>query len=113
VLTYLPEAPQLIARIATRFPGALLAFDTYSQRMMDLQHQRAAKKNMAARWAWACDDPRSLESLGLELITAAAVTRPPRPLVAQWPLRYRLFLPVARRLAGDITATTLFRSRPR
>src|SRR5215469_10061497 len=51
VLTYLAQAPQVIARIAARFPGALIAVDTYSQRMLERQHQRAAKKDMAARWA--------------------------------------------------------------
>ena len=32
---------------------------------------------MDARWAWSCDDPRTLESLGLEVVQEAAVTRPP------------------------------------
>jgi O-methyltransferase involved in polyketide biosynthesis len=105
------KAPQVITRIAGRFPGALIAFDTYTRRAMDQQHQMAAKKNMDARWAWSCDDPRSLESLGLEVVQAAAVTRPPPALRAQWPLRYRLLLPLASRIAGDIAAVTLFRSR--
>ena len=32
---------------------------------------------MDARWAWSCDDPRTLESVGLEVVQEAAVTRPP------------------------------------
>jgi len=32
VLVYLAQAPQVIARIAEQFPGALIAVDTYSQR---------------------------------------------------------------------------------
>jgi O-methyltransferase involved in polyketide biosynthesis len=113
VLTYLAQAPQVIGRIAGRFPGALIAFDTYTRRMLEQQHRMAARKNMDARWAWACDDPRSLESLGLEVVEAAAVTRPPQALRTQWPLRYRFLLPLASRTAGDIAAVTLFRSRSR
>ena len=103
----------MLARIAARFPGALIAIDTYSQRMLERQHQMAAKKGMQARWAWSCDDPRSLESLGLDVVEAAAVTRPPHALRAQWPLRYRLLLPLASRVVGDIAAVTLFRARSR
>jgi O-methyltransferase involved in polyketide biosynthesis len=113
VLTYLAQAPQVITRIAGRFPGALIAFDTYTQRTLEQQHRMAAKKNMDARWAWSCDDPRSLESLGLEVVEAAAVTRPPQALRAQWPLRYRILLPLAGRILGDVAAVTLFRSRSR
>jgi O-methyltransferase involved in polyketide biosynthesis len=35
VLAYLAQAPQVIARIAERFPGALIAFDSYSQRTLE------------------------------------------------------------------------------
>ena len=113
VLAYLAQAPQVIGRIAGRFPGALIAFDTYARRTLEQQHRMAARKNMDARWAWSCDDPRSLEPLGLEVVEAAAVTRPPHALRAQWPLRYRLLLPLASRVAGDIAAVTLFRARSR
>jgi O-methyltransferase involved in polyketide biosynthesis len=110
VLAYLAEAPQVIARIAGRFPGALLAFDTYRRRMMEQQHRLAARKQIA-RWAWACDDPRSLESLGLDVLEAAAVTRPPVALRARLPVPYRYLLPPAGRIMGDLAAVTLFRSR--
>lgn len=111
VLVYLPQAPDVLARIAARFPGALIAVDTYSQRMLERQHQRAAKKGMEARWAWACDDPRSLESLGFDVVQAAAVTRPPAGLRAQLPRQYRYLLPVAGRILGDVAAVTLLRAR--
>jgi O-methyltransferase involved in polyketide biosynthesis len=113
VLVYLAQAPQAVTRIAERFPGALIAFDTYSHRVSEKQHQTAAKKNIDARWAWACDDPRSLESLGLEVVQAAAVTRPPRALRARLPYQYRYLLPLASRIMGDVAAVTLFRSRSR
>lgn len=67
VFVYLAQTPQVIPRIAERFPGALIAFDTYGHQMLERQHRMAANKQMDARWAWPCDDPRSLESLGLEV----------------------------------------------
>src|SRR5215468_2216610 len=98
VLVYLPQAPAVLARIAARFAGALIAVDTYGQQMLERQHRMAAKKNMAARWAWPCDDPRSLESLGLDVVEEAAVTRPPAGLRAELPPRYRYLLPLAGRI---------------
>jgi len=112
VLAYLAQAPEVVARIAGRFPGAYIGFDTYSQRMLEMQHRQAARKNMAARWAWSCDDPRSLESLGLKVAEAAAVTRPPRTLRERLPRAYRYSLPLLRRIAGDMATVTLFRSSP-
>jgi O-methyltransferase involved in polyketide biosynthesis len=109
VLAYLAQAPQVITRIAEQFPGALIAFDTYSRRTLNQQHKLAAKKNIA-RWAWSCDNPRALESLGLEVVQAASVTRPPRAARARLPRRYRYLLPLASRIAGDLAAVTLFRS---
>ena len=113
VLAYLAQAPEVIAGIAGRFPGALIAVDTYSQRMLEQQHKLAAKKGMDARWAWSCDDPRTLESLGLEVVQEAAVTRPPSALRGQLPRRYRYALPLASRIMGDLATVTLFRSRSR
>jgi O-methyltransferase involved in polyketide biosynthesis len=110
VLTYLEQAPQVIARIAGDFPGALIAFDTYRQRTLEQQHKLAARKNIAARWAWACDDPRTLESLGLQTVQEAAVTRPPAELRRRLPRRYRYALPLASRIAGDLATVTLFRA---
>ena len=113
VLVYLDQAVQVIARIAGAFPGALIAFDTYSQRMLDQQHRLAAKKNMDARWAWSCDNPSTLTSLGLEVVREAAVTRPPPQLRSRLPRRYRYALPLANRIVGDLATVTIFRASPR
>jgi O-methyltransferase involved in polyketide biosynthesis len=110
VLAYLAEAPQALSRIAERFPGALVAFDSYSRQALDGQHKRAAKRNMDARWAWSCDDPRALESLGLEVVEAAGVTRPPAALADRLPRAYRYLLPLADRLMGKWVGVTLFRA---
>jgi O-methyltransferase involved in polyketide biosynthesis len=112
VFAYLERAPQVLTRIAARFPGALMAFDTESHRLMEMQHKLAAKKNMEARWAWACDDPRSLEPLGLEVLQTTAVTRPPRGMRTRLPGLYRYLLPIAGRIMGGPYSVTLFRTRP-
>jgi O-methyltransferase involved in polyketide biosynthesis len=111
VFAYLEQAPQILTRIAARFGGALMAFDTESHRLMEMQHRLAAKKNMEARWAWACDDPRSLEPLGLEVVATMAVTLPPRAVRARLPRLYRYLLPLASRITGGPYAVSLFRTR--
>ena len=112
VLVYLPEdqVMAMLARIAQRFPGALLALDTYPKQTFERQHRLAAKKGMDARWAWSCDDPRSLERFGLEVMEPAAITRPPRAMRAQLPAPYRYLMPLADPVLGKAMAITLFRA---
>jgi O-methyltransferase involved in polyketide biosynthesis len=112
VLVYLPEDQVMatLARIAARFPGALIALDTYPKRTFDRQHQLAARRGIDARWAWACDDPRSLERSGLEVRGSATITRPPRAMRGQLPGRYRYLLPLADPVLGKTMAITLFRA---
>ena len=87
VLVYLPEDQVMatLARMAERFPGALLALDTYPKQTFDRQHRLAARKGIDARWAWACDDPRSLERFRFEVMESATLTRPPGPCAASSP----------------------------
>jgi O-methyltransferase involved in polyketide biosynthesis len=107
VLVYLPEqeVTQTLARIAARFPGARVALDTYPQWMYQRQHQLAARRGIA-RWQWPCDDPRSLQRLGLRLDETATVTRPPRAVRRELPAGYRyLLLPLADPVLGKMFAT--------
>jgi len=106
VFVYLSEADitGLLSRIAARFPGARfpgsrVAFDTYTTVTFAQEHKMAAKRNVAA-WQWACDDPRSLERLGLRLIESVPVTRPPAVLRAELPARYRYLLPLGDPIFG-------------
>jgi O-methyltransferase involved in polyketide biosynthesis len=112
VLVYLPQSPQVLERLAARFPGELVALDTYTRRSMDQQHRMAAKKKMGARWAWPCDDPCTLEPLGLQVLETTAITRPPRAVRDQLPTRYRFFLPLANPLFSSFARLTLFRTEP-
>jgi O-methyltransferase involved in polyketide biosynthesis len=113
VLVYLPEddVRQMLARLAARFPGALIALDTYSQRMFDRQQKMAAQRDIA-RWQWPCDDPRSLARLGLNVIQSDTITRPPKALKAQLPPWYRYLLPLADPILGQFVTITLFRADP-
>lgn len=115
VLVYLPEdeVRAVLARVAERFPGALVALDTYPKRIFDRQHELAARKGMDARWAWACDDPRSLERSGLEVMESATLTRPPRAMRGQLPARYRYLMPLADPVLGKAMTVTLFRASSR
>jgi O-methyltransferase involved in polyketide biosynthesis len=112
VLVYLSEedVTRMLARIAGRFPGAMVAFDTYTRVSMAQEHKMAAKRNVA-RWQWACDDPRTLERLGLTLVESAAITRPPAGLRAELPPAYRYLLPLADPVFGKRgLALSLFRA---
>lgn len=115
VLVYLPEDQVMAAlgRIAGRFPGALIALDTYPRKTFDQQHRLAARKGMDARWAWACDDPRALERFGLEVVESASFTRPPRAMRGELPARYRYLMPLADPVLGKAMAITLFRASSR
>jgi O-methyltransferase involved in polyketide biosynthesis len=112
VLAYLAEedVTGTLARIARRFPGAMLAFDTVTRASTAQEQKMAAKRNIP-RWQWACDDPRSLERLGLTLVESVGVTRPPAGLRAQLPASYRYLLPLADPIFGKRgMAVSLFRA---
>ena len=113
VLVYLPEnqVTTALAGIAARFEGAMVALDTYPKSTYDRQHQLAAKRDIPARWAWACDNPYSLERLGLRVVESATVTRPPAALRRQLPARYRYLLPLAHPFLGKALTLTLFQAQ--
>jgi len=110
-----PKAAELVRSIdydAAKYgrgAGGLLALDTYPKRTFDQQHRLAARKGIDARWAWSCDDPRSLERFGLEVMESVTITRPPRAMRSQLPARYRYLLPLAHPLLSQAMAITLFR----
>jgi O-methyltransferase involved in polyketide biosynthesis len=113
VLVYLREddVTSALRRIANRFPGAMVAFDTYPERTFKWEHQMAAKRNLPL-WLWPVDDPRALDRLGLHLVESASVMRPPAGLRARLPFRYRYLVPLAAPLMGNGPAISLFRATP-
>jgi len=88
----------------------VVAFDTYTKAMLERQHKAAARRGMAARWAWGCDDPRAFERAGLRLTESATITRLPRGLRPELPARYRYLLPLAAPLLGKVVTLSLFQA---
>ena len=113
VLPYLTEdeVTGTLARLAARFPGSKLAFDSYPQVALEWEHKLAAKRDIAF-WQWSCDDPRTLERFGLRLLESATSTRPPAGVVAGLPARYRFLLPLADPILGRGGRLSLFQAAP-
>jgi O-methyltransferase involved in polyketide biosynthesis len=61
------ERRTALAQIARGFPGAQIAFDTGSRRAVERGNRDLAHSGLAARFAWACDDPREIEGWGIGL----------------------------------------------
>jgi O-methyltransferase involved in polyketide biosynthesis len=112
VLAYLTEeqVSTFLTRIKNHFPNARIALDTFPRRTFDQQRKLAARRGIPARWAWACDDPRSLERLGLRVVESTGLARLPRPVRRQLPARYRFLLPLAEPILGQAMRVTLFQA---
>ena len=112
VLVYLTEeqVSTLLTRIKNHFPNARIALDTFPQRTLDQQRKLAARRGIPARWAWACDDPRSLERLGLRVLESSGVARLPGRVRRHLPARYRFLLPLAEPILGQAMRVTLFQA---
>lgn len=115
VLVYLPEdeVRNALTALATRFPGALIAFDSYPVATMKRQHQAAQRKKMPARWAWGSDDPTTFTRSGLELIDMTTVTNPPADVRTQLSAGRKLMLRVLDPLVQGAGTLTLFRAGSR
>lgn len=115
VLVYLAQddVERTLRGLATRFPGALIAFDTYRNAMVANQHRIAERRHMPARWAWGVDDPTSLGRLGLDVVESATVTRPSPAVRDQLPLGQRIMLSVLDGPVGGFANLTLFRAGSR
>lgn len=69
VLVYLQEqdVKAALTQITRNFPGAGVAFDTTSRQSIDAGNKDFVRRKVAARFAWACDDPREIERWGIGL----------------------------------------------
>ena len=76
----------------------------------DTDRRRMVAEGHGRPWAWSCEDPRSLERSGLEVMESASITRPPREMRSQLPARYRYLIPLADPVLGKAMAITLFRA---
>lgn len=104
VLLYLTEAHvrTVLTQLASRFGGALLAFYTGGAAMMRNQDRSGVMKPISARMQWVCDDPRQLESWGLELLESRTFGSPQPEVARTWPARYRYGTRLMARLVPPI-----------
>lgn len=90
----------VITNLAERFPGSLIAFDTYGAKIID-NVQRKALKAVDARMQWACDDPGRLADWGLHLVGSHTWASPLPEAAKTWPLHYRYGIPLLARMIRD------------
>ena len=115
-LSYLSaeQVHRVLQALASRYPDSLFAFDTCGRKMIGSQDRHDSLGKMTARMIWACDEPRSLERLGLQMRESLTLNHAPRPLRARMPHRDRLVLSAAAALnLRDFARyrVNLFRSR--
>jgi len=72
VLIYLtePEVRTALTQIAANFPSLTIAFDTASGRAVSRENKDHERRNLDARFRWACEDPAEIENwnIGLRLV---------------------------------------------
>jgi len=84
VFVYLtePEVKAALAQIAANFPHLSIAFDTATLQVINHENQDHARRKLAARFAWACEDPREIErwNIGLRLVESRSMCDVPDAL---------------------------------
>lgn len=110
VLIYLRDADvrRVLTQLAQRFPGSLLAFDTAGTRMVTGQDRNRSLAKVKARLRWVCDDPRDVESCGLELLDTRTLATPQPEIAKSWPLQRRVGMSVLARLLPSMVNTYKF-----
>jgi O-methyltransferase involved in polyketide biosynthesis len=104
VLIYLPEPDvrRVVSRLTRRFPGSLLALDTWGSWMRDHQEEHDAIGQMDARFEWFCDDLTALSDADAEIVVkpieSCTFTQAPAEVLALLPPPFRDMLPA---LADD------------
>ena len=97
VLIYLDndDAERVLRRIAERFEGSWLLFDTADAAMVRGQDKHDAMRHLPkeSHFRWTCDDPAQLERVvpGLRWVGSRTLLDAPEDLVARLPLWMRAF----------------------
>jgi len=99
VLIYLEEAQvrDVVEELRKRFPGSLLIMDTTGSEMVASQdrHDAMSKLSSDSWFRWACDDPSTLSSWGLDLLQSQTFMDVPTSLRSRLPLSMRLMMRLA------------------
>jgi len=119
VFVYLEEreVQAALAQIAADFPCASIAFDTISRRAKNGGNRDFARRNMAARFEWVCDDPREIErwKIGLRMVESRTLVDVPDALIPRLSLVMRTTFSVLRKLCPSLMKAyqlNLFAGRP-
>jgi len=119
VLVYLQEqeVKTALAQIAQNFPSLNIAFDTLSRRAVEGGNKDHARQKLAARFAWACNDPKEIEgwNIGLHLVESRAIGDIPEPLGSRLSLPLRTSFSVLGKLFPKLTKAyqlNLFAAQP-
>jgi O-methyltransferase involved in polyketide biosynthesis len=77
-----PQVKAALAQIAANFPRLTIAFDTGTQMGIDRENKDHARRNLGARFAWACEDPKEIErwNIGLRLVESRPMINVPDSL---------------------------------
>ena len=106
VLIYLKEREvrAALAQIAENFPGAGIAFDTTSRSAVLHGNKDFVHRKMAARFDWACDDPREIEgwNIGLRLKESRTLLNASDAWLARLSLPMRSSLRILRTLCPQV-----------
>jgi len=94
VLLYFPQEQvrDVLGRLARRFAGNRIAVDTGGTFMMNHQDSNPVFRSIPARMQWICNDPRTLEDLGLTLLESRSFAQPQKSIAVRWPWKYRIGL---------------------
>ncbi|ORW10509.1 class I SAM-dependent methyltransferase [Mycolicibacter longobardus] len=100
VLLYFPEdqVRGAVGNLTDRFAGSQLLIDTGGHKMIENQHRNGAMRELTARMQWICDDPRRLNTWGMELLESRTMATPQPELATALPWRYRYGLPALARI---------------
>jgi len=105
VFVYLPEeqVKSALAQIASGLPRVTIALDTAGHRAVDKANRDHARRNLAARFTWACDDPIAVQdwNIGLHLVESRTVADLPESVWRRLPFTLRCSLRVLRRLCPE------------
>ncbi len=106
VFVYLqaPEVKAALAQIARNFPAMRIALDTVGRKAIERGNKDFVRRKMAARFVWACEDPRELEAwnFGLRLLESRTPFDVKGPLKARLSLAMRTWFCVLRSLFPKI-----------
>jgi O-methyltransferase involved in polyketide biosynthesis len=99
------EVKAALAQIAANFPGASIAFDTVTPAAVNHENKDHARRSLAARFAWGCEDPKEIErwKIGLRLVESRSMMDLPESLRSRLSLPMRAALRVFVKLFPKIT----------